>query len=202
MTGHEQSPSTETSKLLPEGEVLRLNEWGQGIAVLVTGLAALGGLFLIFVPAVGHGHLEGASRRELGVAWLLVAAFFFQTARAGLIVEKEGITVRGLLRRRQRTWQQIDGFEMTTAFFIQPLRINFRDGSHLRAPGFKASSTAEREVVVSRVAELNRRARAAVTEQERQRSGPRAVRGRLVQLNDLDKDLCRAREIFSGRHVG
>jgi hypothetical protein len=86
------------SALLPEGEPLVLNEWEQGIMFLFALVGGLLGLLLLLSSA--QHHLQGAAQPIAGLVWIAGGAFFLQAGRAGLVVEKDGVTLRGIARRR------------------------------------------------------------------------------------------------------
>jgi hypothetical protein len=155
MTGERMQATDDAPPILPEGEALVLNEWEQGLLFLFALVLGLIGLFLLF-SAVQHG-LHEAARPVVGLVWIAVAAFFFQAGRSGLVVEKDGVTLRGIIRRRRWAWREIDGFEIKFVLFRPPLQINLKNDRCVRAPGFGGRTTNDRELASRRVAELNRR---------------------------------------------
>ena len=155
MTGAQMQAATDDPPILPEGEPLVLNEWEQSLLMLFALVIGLIGLFLLF-SAVQH-HLQGVARPVGGVVWIGVAAFFFQAGRSGLVVEKDGVTLRGIIRRRHWTWSEIEGFEFKFVVYFPPLKINFKDGRHVRVRGFRGRTAKDRELADRRIAELNRR---------------------------------------------
>jgi hypothetical protein len=141
--------------ILPEGEPLVLNEWEQGLLFLFALVLGLIGLAMLF-SAVQHDFHEAA--RQVAGFWSIAAAlFFFQAGRSGLVVEKDGVTLRGIIRRRHWAWREIEGFEIKFVVYFPPLRINLTNGHHVRAPGFRGRSVKDRELSDLRIAELNRR---------------------------------------------
>jgi hypothetical protein len=143
--------------ILPEGEPLVLNEWEQGLAFLFAGIAMLLGVVLLLTGSSAHSHLGGPLRPVLGLVWIGIGVFFVQSGRAGLIVEQDGITLRGIIRRRRWAWQEIQGFEIKFVMYYPSLKITLNDGAHARAPGFRGRTAKDRELADRRVAELNRR---------------------------------------------
>ncbi|MBS1860976.1 MAG: PH domain-containing protein [Actinobacteria bacterium] len=152
---------TDESHLLPEGEPLVLNEWEQGMAFLFAGIALIVG-FLALLSSL-RGPLHGPALPVAGLVWIGVGALFLQSGRAGLIVEKDGITLRGIIRRRHWSWREIKDFEIKFVIFFPPLKITLNDGGHVRVPGFRGRTGKDRELAKKRVAELNRRVSTAQT---------------------------------------
>jgi hypothetical protein len=148
-------PGKET---LPEGETLRLNEWGESLGWLLAGFAFLLGVFLLLVGPSPHGNLGGPLRPVLGLVWMAFGAMIAGGVRSGLIVEESGIIVQGPLRRKHWAWYEVEAFEIKQAFYRQALRIMLVDGKQVSTPGFSGKSEKERRLVDERVAELNRRA--------------------------------------------
>lgn len=155
MTGGQSQAAGGDPALLPEGEPLVLHEWEQGLMFLFALVLGLIGLLLL-VSSVQH-HLHGAARPMAGLWSIGTAIFFFQAGRAGLVVEKDGVTLRGIIRRRHWAWREIEGFEIKFVVYFPPLKINFKDGRHVRAPGFRGRTAKDRELADRRIAELNRR---------------------------------------------
>lgn len=160
MTEHITHPDSGEEQVLPEGEVLRLSEWEQGIVFLFAGLSILGGLYLLVFGPAHHGEQQ-ALVRLLGVIWLAIGALFLQSGRAGMVVDEDGFQLRGMVRRRYWRWQEVKSFEISRMAYMPALRVDLADGRAVRVPGFKARSAAERDLADRRVAELNRRASAA-----------------------------------------
>lgn len=159
MTEDVTYPETDRQQLLPEGEPLVLHEWEQGVLFLLSLVMGLLGL-LVLLSGLQH-HLDGAARPVAGLVWIGGAAFFFQAGRAGLVVEEDGVTLRGIIRRRHWAWHEIEGFEIKFVIYFPPLKITFDDGRHVRAPGFRGRTAKDRELADRRVAELNRRVEGA-----------------------------------------
>lgn len=159
MTGAQMQAATDDPPILPEGEPLVLNEWEQSLLFLFALVLGLIGLVMLF-SSVQH-HLHGAARPVAGLWSIATAMFFFQAGRAGLVVEKDGVTLRGIIRRRHWTWREIEGFEIKFVIYFPPLKIKLTDGRHVRTPGFRGRTAKDRELADLRIAELNRRVREA-----------------------------------------
>jgi hypothetical protein len=145
-------------ELLPEGALLRLNDWSETGAWALAVLAAVAGALVLW--PLRHGHIDSVFRPLLGLTWLAFAALIAGGARSGVIVDSGGITVRGLVRRQRWEWSEISDFELKRPIYRAALRIRFTNGSEASAPGFNARSSEERKLAEARVAELNRRAAA------------------------------------------
>jgi hypothetical protein len=155
MTGVQKQAATDDPPTLPEGEPLVLNEWEQSFLFLFALVLGLIGLVMLF-SSVQH-HLHGAARPVAGLWSIAAALFFFQAGRSGLVVEKDGVTLRGIIRRRHWTWSEIQGFEIKFVVYFPPLKMNFKDGRYVRVRGFRGRTTKDRELADRRIAELNRR---------------------------------------------
>src|SRR4051794_32393252 len=96
----------EKDRGLPEGELLRLNE-SSHIAgwALAIGMSLLGLIFLVTSGSPSQ-HSDGSLRPVLGLVWLGFGLMIAAEARSGVIVRKDGIVVRGWLRRRQWAWSE------------------------------------------------------------------------------------------------
>jgi len=138
---------------LPEGKLLRLNDWEETGAWGLAGVMLLiGGLIALPVDGRGFGNLiPGLILMGLGV---MVAG----VARSGVIVGQDGITVRQLLRSRHWTWSEIDHFEVKVPLLRGALRIYLTDGRTISTPGLDGRSARERHLSKAWIAELNRRA--------------------------------------------
>jgi hypothetical protein len=147
--------------VLPEGELLRLNEWSELGAWLLACFAFLLGVFLIVVPASRPHHFDGPLRLVLGLVWLGFGLLIAGGARSGLVVDEHGVVVQGLVRRTRWEWSEIAGFVLKPPLFKPALRIQLTDGKEVSTLGFSARSAEERNLAKGRVAELNRRAIAA-----------------------------------------
>jgi hypothetical protein len=150
-------PATQKN-LLPEGEVLRLNDWAVPGSWVLGGFALIAGLFLIGFPAPKSSNLAGPLRPVLGLVWLGMGLLIVGGGRSGLIVESDGIAVQGLVKRTRWTWSQVAGFELRQPFFKAALRVHLADGSEVNTLGFGAKSVREQELANAWVEELNRRA--------------------------------------------
>lgn len=148
------------NEILPEGELLRLNDWSGLAAWILACLAFLLGVFLLVSPPSQLHHFDGSLRPVLGLIWLSVGLMIAGGARSGLIVDQQGITVQGLIRRTHFNWSEVALFELKTPFYKAALRIHLINGRELNTLGFGAKSPGERRLAEARVAELNRRASA------------------------------------------
>jgi hypothetical protein len=154
-------------ELLPEGEVLRINEWEAAGKFFIGGAVVVIGLAYVFAK---HGPYHDVPRWLVPLLGLVLVGIGIQlvaSSRSGLIVEQSGIIVQGSFRRRGWAWSQVSRFELTGAIYGLPMRIQLADGKQLRVPGFRTRSRGQRELAQERVAELNLRMesaqRAAVT---------------------------------------
>jgi hypothetical protein len=91
-------PESEPVKL-PEGAVLRLNDWAEPAAWILGLAAGLIGVFLLVVSPSPHSQLGGSLRPVLGLAWLAFGVMAASGARAGVVVGKDGIVVRTRFRQ-------------------------------------------------------------------------------------------------------
>jgi hypothetical protein len=147
--------------VLPEGQLLRLNDWQETGAWGLAVLAGAAGLFLLLVPSLRHHHYHGPLRELVGVAWLGIGLFLAGMARSGMLVDSEGIILQGVIKRSRWKWSEVIGFHLKTPFYKPALRIQLADGSEASSIGFSAKSAEERNLAEARVAELNRRASAS-----------------------------------------
>jgi hypothetical protein len=153
--------SESNKEILPEGELLRLNEWGEALGWLLAGFVFLLGLVLLIFQPAAHGHLEGPQRQLLGLVWIAFGAMIATNMRRGLIVDQSGIIIQRTFRRSHRTWADIERFELKQPFFRPALRIRFNDGTEASTFGFNSRSRGEQTLADERIAELNRRASAS-----------------------------------------
>lgn len=145
-----ESPKT---RPLPEGELLRLNDWEEPGAWVFAGALLLIGA-LIALPVDGRTFSESFAGLMLVGGGVMVAG----VARSGAIVDQDGITVRQLLRSRHWTWSEIDHFEVKFPLLKGALRIYLTDGRAISTPGLDGRSARERRLSKAWIAELNRRA--------------------------------------------
>lgn len=140
-------------KPLPEGELLRLNDWEEpGAWALAGALVLFGILISLPVDDRGFGHvLAGLGLIGAGV---MVAG----VARSGLIVDQEGITIRDLLRSRRFAWSDVDRFEVKFPLLRGALRVHLADGRVISTPGLDGRSGSERRRSSEWLAALNCRA--------------------------------------------
>lgn len=143
--------------LLPEGEVLRLNDWSEPAGWVLAGFAILAGALLIPIPPFGLPGSSGRAYSLLGLAWLCFGLYIAGNTRSGLVVRPDGVTLRGWIRESHHGWAEIESFELKREIWSQALKVKLSDGSAKRVGGFGARSTIERQLAVARVADLNRR---------------------------------------------
>lgn len=143
--------------LLPEGELLRLNDWAEPAGWMLALFAGLAGLFLLLTNPAPGGNLGGPLRPVLAVAWLGLAFLAGSGARAGLIARSDGIEVRFRLRSSRFAWSDISTFELHQAGYRPSLRVRLADSRELHVAGFSARSPEEVDRAEAMVAELNRR---------------------------------------------
>lgn len=161
MTGGKMDSTARGPRILPEGEALVLSEWEQGLMFVFGLVLGLVGLLLLLSSI--EEHFQMAAPTVGGLVCIGSAAFFFQSGRAGLVVEKDGVTLRGIVRRRHWAWHDIEGFEIQFVLFFPPLKMNLKDDRHVRAPGFRGRTAKDRALADQRVAELNRRVETSAT---------------------------------------
>jgi hypothetical protein len=140
-------------KSLPEGKLLRLNDWEEPGAWLLAGLVALCGI-VIALPVEGRGVDELIAGLPMVGAGIVIAS----VARSGLIIDQQGITVRALLRSRRWAWSEVDHFEVRAPLLRGALRIHLMNGRVVSTPGLDGRSARERRLSEAWLAELNRRA--------------------------------------------
>jgi hypothetical protein len=143
--------------VLPEGELLRLNDWSRTAAWALAIFVGLLGIMLIATKGSPSQHFNGSLRPVVGLVWLGFGLMIAGEARSGLIVDEQGILVQGWLRRRRWDWSEIGEFQLKRPFLRQSLRISLADGGVVAVPGFAPKSAIERTLAEERVAELNRR---------------------------------------------
>jgi hypothetical protein len=138
---------------LPEGKLLRLNDWEEtGAWVLAGVILLIGGL--VALPVDGRAFGESLA----GLILVGVGVMIAGVARSGAIVGQDGIIVRQLLRSRHWTWFEIDHFEVKVPLLRGALRIYLTDGKMISTPGLDGRSARERRLSRAWIAELNRRA--------------------------------------------
>jgi len=138
---------------LPEGKLLRLNDWEETGGWVFAGAILLIGA-LVALPVKGRPLSESLAGLMLVGVGVMVAG----VARSGAIVHQDGITVRQLLRSRHLTWSEIDHFEVKAPLLKGALRIYLTDGRMLSTPGLDGRSAREKRLSSAWIAELNRRA--------------------------------------------
>lgn len=134
---------------LPEGELLRLNDWEVHGALLAAAFFFMCGL-AFFIP----DEIDAVA----GLIAIGIGLGFAEVGRSGVVVEKAGITVRGMFRGRQWNWSEVDHFEVRTPLIRGALRVYLRNGKVVSAPGLNGFSRRERRLSEAWIAELNRRA--------------------------------------------
>lgn len=161
-SGQSQEPLSD-QPLLPEDEVLRLNEWAEPAAWAFAFIAACAGGLLAFTDPSPHSELVGPGRLVLAAIWFAFALLFASSARAGLIIRDGKLEVRWRIRTRAVPWHEVTEFEYQRAAFRPALRMRLRSGEDLRILGFEARSSGDSERAEQMVAELNRRAAQAAS---------------------------------------
>jgi len=120
--------------------------------VLAGALILIGGL--IALPLDDRSLGESIA----GLVLIGVGTMIAGVARSGLIVERQGITVRELIRSRHWTWAEVDHFEVKTPLLKGALRIHLVDGRVISTTGLDGRSSRERRLSEAWISELNRRA--------------------------------------------
>lgn len=138
---------------LPEGKLLRLNDWEESGAWAFAGVVMLIGL-LVALPV--NGREVGAC--VAGLAVMGVGVGIAGVARSGVIADRDGVAVRRLLKKRNLKWAEVDHFAVKAPLVRGALRIYLADGTVLSAPGLDGRTRREREISQAWIAELNRRA--------------------------------------------
>jgi len=145
-----------TARPLPEGELLRLNDWEKSGAWAFAGvLWLLGGLIALSVGDTKLGESIA------GLALIGVGVMIAGVARSGLIADQQGITVRELLRSRHWGWSEVDHLEVKMPLLRGALRVHLVDGRVISTPGLDGRSAGERRLSKAWIGEMNRRAAAA-----------------------------------------
>jgi hypothetical protein len=83
-----------------------------------------------------------AARLVYGFLCVLSAWLAVRSGRSGVVVQPNGVEVRGLVRTRRASWADIDGFDLTPASAINGsvyLSVCLRDGSLLSSGGLTAN---------------------------------------------------------------
>jgi hypothetical protein len=148
--------STCEQRPLPEGELLRLNEWEEPGAWMLAGFFVLVGIIVVDwkVP-------PGVEDIVIAVVAFGAAAMIAGVARSGLVVDREGVTVRSLWRSRRWAWSEVDRVEVKVPLFRGALRVHLVDGRVLSAAGLDGRTRSERQLSKAWLDEMNRRAAAA-----------------------------------------
>lgn len=143
---------------LPEGEVLRLNDWAESAGWVLALFAGLAGGLLLFTDPAPDSNLSGPLRPLLGAVWFGLAFLAASGARSGLVIRSGGVEVRSRFRSSTFSWPDIDEFVLKQSIYRPSLRMKLKDGQELRVVGFGARSPEEANRAETMVAELNRRA--------------------------------------------
>lgn len=147
--------------LLPEGEIVRLNDSSETV-MWALAICAVGiGLFFILVTPSRPGAITGPGRPVLGLAWVLWGLLIASRTRMGLVVSQEGITVRYRFHASSYKWSEVKEFRLRQWGPRKALRIELENGRRIGASGFGASSPRDIQTAENVVAELNRRLDAA-----------------------------------------
>lgn len=149
------------AQLLLEGELLRPNNWSRPAACMTAFFAVGIGLFLLLTSPSQGSSLAGSLRPVYGLAWIAFGLLPLRKVIAGVIVERDGITVRSPRFRTTRyKWPEIKEFAFRPSIMRNSLLIELRDGRQISAHGFGVRSMAERLRAEALVSELNDRIRA------------------------------------------
>ncbi|HEV2789819.1 MAG TPA: hypothetical protein VGV69_00795 [Solirubrobacterales bacterium] len=142
---------------LPEEKLLRLADWAGPVgrwAPLATVLIGV----LNLIPKSGRPTWE----LSIGMGWIGVGLMYGALARWGLLVDREGITVKGVRQGRHWAWSEVGHFEIRRSVIRAGLRIHLVDGKVVGLRGLFGVTARERRLSEAWLAELNRRAAAAV----------------------------------------
>ena len=153
----EASAQNSPLSALPEGEVLRLNDWVVPAGWMLALFAVLGGALLILTDPAPGSEFDSPLTPLIGLAWLAFAFFVATGSRSGLVVKAECVEVRFRIRSTTISWSEISEFVLPQSGYRRALVVQLRDGRKLRAVGFEAKSSREAERARLMVAELNRR---------------------------------------------
>lgn len=151
------SETNSEQPLVQDGEVLRLNDWADPVALMLAFCAVGAGLLLLLTGPAHGSNLNGSLRPVLGFAWIAFGLMAVSGLRAGLIVEEQGIVVRSRVRTASYLWSDIRHFELQESKVKNALRIELKDGRQVSVRGFNTRSQSEVSTAEAMVAELNRR---------------------------------------------
>jgi hypothetical protein len=154
-----RKPEADMQRPLPEGRLLRLNDWTESAGLVFAGLVVFLGLIVLFTPSIS-AH-SATTRVIAGLVWVGVGLMIAGGVRSGVIVTEEGIKVRGILRSQTVKWSEIESFEIKAPILRGALRIRLIDGTALSAMGFDGNSAKERALAKAWLHELNQRAATA-----------------------------------------
>jgi hypothetical protein len=155
--------SQQGAERLPEGEVLRINEWEAAGRFFLGGFLVLVGLGYALAKHGHSHHVPWWLVPLLGVVCIGLGVAIAASSRAGLKITPAGITVQRAFSRSDLSWAELRSFELTDAIYGTSLRIDLTDGRHIGTRGFKTRSRDQRALAEQWVAELNRRLRDAVS---------------------------------------
>lgn len=143
-------------QVLPEGQLLRPNDWSIAAAWVMCTVAVCAGLFLILVPPSPGSQLTGPYRPVLGLTWIGCGIMFVSKVRSGVTVEREGILVRSRIGSSRFRWSEINEFQWRPSLIRKALQIHLKNGRCIYAHGFSVRSPDEAQRAKEMVAELNR----------------------------------------------
>jgi hypothetical protein len=141
---------------LPEGQLLRPNDWSIAAAWVLCAIAICAGLFLLLTPPSPGGHFTGSYRIIPGFWWIAFGVMAVSKVRSGVTVEKDGILVRSRIGSSRFRWSEINEIQWRPSFFRKALRIHLKDGRCIYTHGFSVRSPDEAQRAKEMVAELNR----------------------------------------------
>jgi hypothetical protein len=144
---------------LPEGEVLRINEWEAAGKFFLGGFLALIGLGYGLAKRGQNHHIPWWLVPMLGLVCVALGVDIAASSRSGLTVERDGIGVQRAFSRVDLRWAEVKSFALTDAIYGPSLRIELVDGRRIGTRGSKTRSRNQRALAEQWVAELNQRLR-------------------------------------------
>ena len=135
---------------------MRLNEWEEPGAWMLAGFFVLMGLIVVDWKVPPGVEDLVAAAVAFGAATMIA-----EVARSGLVVDREGVTVRSLWRSRRWAWSDVDHVEVKVPLFRGALRVHLADGRVISAAGLDGRTRRERQLSEAWLSEINRRAAAA-----------------------------------------
>lgn len=148
--------NAEMQERLPEGRLLRLNDWAEPAGWLLTGVVIFLGFVALLTPSISSHSVS--ARIFAGIIWIGVGVMIGGGVRSGIILDKSGITVRGMFRSRHLDWSEIRSFEIKAPILKGSLRIELVDGEVLSTMALSGNSAKERALAKVWLKELNQRA--------------------------------------------